>query len=238
MKVKLLLTVLLFVFQLSFSQTEKLLKGIISSSNYVLKNVNVINKTSEKSTTTNEKGEFVIAAKVNDSLLFYTKDYYLKRIKLSNEQIEQNNLQVEMIKKPEELEEVVVNQMKSIKLSKDKNHEQGKLDNIEVDKRGAKIRTGVYDGSIENGMTKIIRLFGPEKTLPEIEFATVAKNTCDTIFFTKNLKLKPEEVGLFLQFCDADSRSKKLIGNLNILSMMDFLTIKNKEFQIQKEVLE
>jgi hypothetical protein len=148
MKVKLLLTVFLFVFQLSFSQTEKLLKGIISSSNYVLKNVNVINKTSEKSTTTNEKGEFVIAAKVNDSLLFYTKDYYLKRIKLSNEQIEQNNLQVEMIKKPEELEEVVVNQMKSIKLSKDKNHEQGKLDNIEVDKRGAKIRTGVYDGSI------------------------------------------------------------------------------------------
>jgi hypothetical protein len=87
--------------------------------------VDVINKTSQKSTTTNDKGVFIIEVKANDSLLFYTKDYYLKKIKLSNEQIEQNNLQVVMIKKPEELEEVVINQMKSIKLSKDENYKQG-----------------------------------------------------------------------------------------------------------------
>jgi len=194
--------------------------------------VDVINKTSQKSTTTNDKGVFIIEVKANDSLLFYTKDYYLKKLKLSNEQIEQNNLQVVMIKKPEELEEVVINQMNSIKLSKDENYKQGKLDDIDVEKRGGKLRTGVYDGSIENGMTKIKRLFGSKnKTLPEIEFATLAKSTCDQKFYIETLKLKPEEIDLFLQFCDADPKSKTLIKNHNVLSMMDFLSFKNFEYK-------
>lgn len=232
MYVKLLVTLSLLGGQFSFSQTEKLLKGVVSSDNFLLYRVDVINKTSQKSTKTNDKGEFEIAVKANDSLLFYTKEYYLKRLKLSNEQIEQNNLQVVMIKEPEELEEVLVKQMKSIKLSKDKNHEQGKLDDIDVAKRGGKLNTGVYDGSIENGMTKIKRLFSSkDKTLPEIEFATLAKSTCDQKFYIETLKLKLEEIDLFLQFCDIDPKSKALIKNHNVLSMMDFLSIKNIEFQ-------
>jgi hypothetical protein len=72
----------------------------------------------------------------------------------------------------------------------------------------------------------------PEKeALPEIEFATLAKNTCDQKFYLEKLKLKPEEIDLFLQFCDADPKSKKLIENTNVLSMMDFLSAKNIEFQ-------
>jgi hypothetical protein len=232
MKAKLLLFLFFFFYQFSFSQSKKSLKGILSSDSFLLQNVDVINKTSQKSTTTNDKGEFIIEVKSNDSLLFYSKNYYLKKIKLSKEQIEQNNLQVLMINKPEELEEVVINQIKSIKLSKDKNYEQGKLDDIEVDKRGEKLRTGVYDGSIENGMTKIKRLFGSEnKTPPEIEFAALAKNICDQKFYFETLKLKPEEIDLFFQFCDTDPKSKTLIKNHNVLSMMDFLLIKNIEFQ-------
>src|SRR6187431_1881775 len=111
MKIKLLFIFSLIACQFGFSQTEMLLKGVVSSDNFLLQNVDVINKTSLKSAKTNKKGEFVITVKANDSLLFYTKDYYLKRLKLSNEQIGQNNLQVVMIKKPEELEEVLVNQM-------------------------------------------------------------------------------------------------------------------------------
>jgi hypothetical protein len=232
MKIKLLLLLFFFFYQFSFSQTEKLLKGILSSDSFLLQNVDVINKTSKKSTTTNEKGEFVIEVKANDSLLFYSKNYFSKRIKITTQQIEQKYLQVDMIKKPEELEEVVINQMKTIKLSKNKNYEQGKLDEIEMEKRGGKLRTGVYDGSIENGMTKIQRLFGSEnKTPPDIEFTALAKNTCDQKFYIETLKLKTEEIDLFLQFCESDPTSKTLIKNHNVLSMMDFLSIKNIEFQ-------
>ncbi|CAA9203687.1 hypothetical protein FLA105534_04867 [Flavobacterium bizetiae] len=238
MKLKLLLLLFSFFYQFSFSQSEKLLKGILSSDNFLLENVDVINKSSQKSTITNDKGEFIIEAIANDSLLFYSKDYYLKKIKLSNEQIKKNNLQVVMIKKPEELKEVVVNQMKSIRLSTDKNYEQKKLDDLDLEKRDGKLRTGVYDGFIENGMTFVKRLFiSKNKPQPEVEFATLAKNTCDQRFYIETLKLKPEEINLFLQFCDADPKSKSLIEYHNVLTMMEFLLAKNIEFKKLDEVL-
>ncbi len=109
MNVKILLVLIFLVCQFSFSQTEKPLKGVVSSENFLLQNVDVINKNSRKSTTTNDKGEFIIAVKPNDSLLFYAKNYYLKRLKISTEQIELNNLQVIMFKKAEELERALKN---------------------------------------------------------------------------------------------------------------------------------
>nr|WP_315157905.1 hypothetical protein [uncultured Flavobacterium sp.] len=243
MNVKLLLAVFLFVYQFGFSQTEKLLKGVISSENFLLYNVDVINKTSQKSTKTNDQGGFTIEVKANDSLLFYSKDYYLKRLKVSPKQIELNNLQVEMLKKAEELEEVVVEKVHNIELRKDKAYEKGKRDEIDVKNSVEYIKKRtVYEGTIDNGMNligvakKLVGLFIKEKkpekeSPPEIEFAVLAKNTCDQKFYLETLKLKPDEIDLFLQFCDTDPKSKALIKNHNVLSMMDFLTVKNKEFK-------
>ena len=243
MKIKLLLGLALLVCQFSFSQTEKLLKGVVSSDIFLLQNVDVINKNSQKSTKTNDKGEFVIAVKVNDSLLFYTKDYFLKRLKISTEQIELNNLQVVMFKKAEELDEVIVEKKQNLKLSKDKKYEQSKRDEYATEKFDN--REG-YDAMREhtfvNGLNfvniakKLLDIFSKEKepekeTLPEIEFATLAKSTCDRKFYLETLKLKPEEIDLFLQFCNVDPKSKKLIEHHNVLSMMDFLMAKNIEFQ-------
>lgn len=243
MKVKLLFFLFLLLHQFSFAQTEKLLKGVVSSENFLLLNVDVINKNSQKSTKTNDKGEFVIAVKANDSLLFYTKDYYLKRLKVSKEHIGQNNLQVVMIKKPEELDEVVVEKSHSIKLNIDKAYEQGKRDEIDVinSVESIKKRT-VYEGTIDNGMNfiaigkKILDLFIKEKepekeASPEIEFLTLARSICEEKFYLETLKLKPEEIDLFLQFCETDPKSKTLIRHHNVLSMMDFLMAKNIEFQ-------
>ena len=243
MKVKLLITIFLLIYQFSFSQTEKLLRGVVTSDNFLLKNVDVINKTSKKSTTTNDKGEFLIETKVNDSLLFYAKNFNWKRLKVSKEQIESNNLQVVMFKKAEELDEVIVAKKQNLKLSKDKKYEQNKLDEYATEKFDN--REGYQElrkGTFVNGLNfvtigkKLLDLFSKEKepekeALTEIEFVTLAKNTCDQKFFTESLKLKPEEIDLFLQFCDTDPKSKKLIEHHNVLSMMDFLMTKNIEFQ-------
>lgn len=243
MKVKLLTALFLIVCQFSFSQTAKTLKGSVSYDGFLLQDVDVINKTSEKVVKTNEKGEFLIDANANDSLLFYRKNFHLKRVKISSLQLEKNNLNVLMLVKPEELEEVVVERVESMSLKGDKAYEQKKLDEYATEKfdnhEGHK---AMRDGTFVNGLNfvtifkKISGLFAKEKeptkeSSPEIEFATVAKKTCDKEFFTQNLKLKPEEIDLFLQFCDADPKSKKLIENSNVLSMMDFLTVKNKEFK-------
>ncbi|MBF4473336.1 hypothetical protein [Flavobacterium sp. HJJ] len=243
MKVKLLIALSLIVSQFSFSQTEKILKGVVSSENFLLSNVDVINKTSQKSVKTNENGEFIMAVKANDSLLFYIKDFHLKRLKVSQKQIELNNLEVEMLKNAEELEEVLVEKKQSIKLSTDKAYEQSKLDGYATEKfDNREGHQAMRDGTFVNGLNfitigkKLLQLFSKEKepekeTPPEIEFAVLAKNTCDQKFYLETLKLKPEEINLFLQFCDLDPKSKKIMEHNNVLSMMDFLSAKNVEFQ-------
>jgi hypothetical protein len=243
MKVKLLLAIFLLVNQFSFSQTEKLLKGVVSSDNFLLQNVDVINKTSQKSTKTNDKGEFLIAVTANDSLLFYSKDFNLKRLKVSPKQIELSNLQVIMFKKAEELDEVIVAKKQDLKLSKDKKYEQSKLDQYTTEKfDNREGYQAMRRGTFVNGLNfvtigkKLLGLFSKEKepeieSPPEIEFATLAKNSCDQKFFTDNLKLKPEQIELFLQFCEADPKSKTVTNDNNILSIMDFLSAKNIEFQ-------
>jgi len=83
MKVKLLTTISFLTYQVSISQTEKLLHGKVIYQELVLKNVEVINKTAKTSTRTNELGEFSISVKEQDSLLFYSKDYLFTRLKVT-----------------------------------------------------------------------------------------------------------------------------------------------------------
>jgi hypothetical protein len=250
MKVKLLLILFVFVFQFSFSQTREYLTGVVSSENFLLQNADVINKNSQKSTTTNDRGEFFIAVKPNDSILIYAKDYDLKRLKISLEQIKLNNLQVIMIKNAEALEEVLITKTNTnkIKLNTNSWREQSKRDEIIAEKNPYTENKVVMvrGNTFVNGLNfwgigkKVVELLSkkkePEKEISqEIEFATLAKNTCEEKFFIETLKLKPEEIDLFLQFCNTDPKSKTLNENSDILSMMDFLIIKNKEFQKIKE---
>ena len=243
MKAKLLLAMFLFVFQFGFSQTREYLKGVVSYDDFLLENVEVINKNSQKSTKTNDKGEFLIVAKANDSLLFYSKNFYLKRIKVSKAQLEQNNLSVFMVVKPEELDEVVVEKVQAMSLRGSKAYEQEKIDKYKTDKfDNNEGYNAMREGTFVNGLNfaeigkRLLGLLKKDKDsekedILEIEFATLAKNTCEKEFFAETLKLKPEEIDLFLQFCDLDPKAKELKENSNVLSMMDFLTAKNIEFQ-------
>lgn len=247
MKVKLFLAFLLVAFQFSISQTVKPLKGVVSYDGFLLQNVDVINKTSKQVVKTNDKGEFIIDAKVNDSLFFYRKNFQIKRLKISLVQLEQYTLSVLMVVKPEELEEVLVERVESMSLKGSKAYEQSKLDEYKTEKFDNKEgHDAMRDGTFVNGLNfvtifkKISGLFAKEKdlkkeALSEIEFATLAKKICNKEFFTQNLKLKEEEIDLFLQFCEVDSKSKIFNENSDILSVMDFLIIKNKEFQKLKQ---
>jgi hypothetical protein len=234
-------SLLFLVLQSGFSQTEKKLRGKVMFDNFLLKNVDVINKTTQTSTTSDAKGEFVLSAKVNDSIVFYSKEYYLKRLKLSPNDIETNNISVSMIKKPEELEEIIIRQTPNIDWKLDTKWEQVKRDEITAERTENRLKTpGVYDGVIDKGLNlaRIGKtLFGLLKKepsnnkLPRIEFKELARNTCDQKFYLQTLKLKPDQIELFLEFCDADPKSKTLIENSTILSMMDFLSAKNIEFK-------
>jgi hypothetical protein len=246
MKVKLLTTISLFTYQLSISQTEKLLHGKVLSNNNPLNKVEVINKTAKTSTRTNDLGGFSILVQPNDSLLFFSKDYFFTRLKVTPQVIQQDNLTVNMTIKAEELNEVVVTAIKFDKVSTS----QKNIDTIKLTKDSQSLQkyTGVYDGTITNGAdfirmgTGLINLFKKDKEelkkkTEETNFKKLITASIPRNFFTKDLKLKPEEVDLFIEFCDADPRSAKLIENNNILTTMDFLYAKNEMFKKEKTEL-
>nr|WP_315243547.1 hypothetical protein [uncultured Flavobacterium sp.] len=240
MRVKLLTTISLFTYQLSVSQTEKLLHGKVVAQDLPLKNVEVINKTAKISTRTNESGEFSISVNIKDSLLFFSKDFLFTRLKVTAENIQSNRFTVNMIAKPEELKEVVIlnKESKTVWLTKEE-IEQIKL-NAHKSKEGLKI-AGYKEAVMPLGtdfiyLGKQIRnLFKkeetPKKESPKIDFNQLIKSTLNPDFLTKDLKLKPEETALFIEFCEADPKSKTLLENPNILATMDFLYTKNEEFK-------
>jgi hypothetical protein len=242
MKVKLLSTLLLLSCQFSFSQNEGLLQGTVFNQNLPIPSVNVVNFNTKAQTITDQFGNFSIVAKIDDLLVFISKDYELKKLVVNQKFYDENKLLVYLNLKPEELKEVVITNMPSIKLSANQAYEQGKLDEIALDKVAKKLSTGVYDGTLKNG-ADLMRIGGmifglfkkekesPKEKAPEIEFTVLAKKTCDQKFYLETLKLKPEEIDLFLQFCDADPKSKILCQYHNVLSVMDFLSTKNIEFQ-------
>ena len=238
MKVKLLTTISFFTYQLSISQTEKLLNGKVLSQKIPLHKVEVINKTAKTSTTTNENGEFSILVSVKDSVLFFSKDYFFKRLKISQENIDQNNIIVNMVLKPEELNEVVITNIKFPKVGPaDEN-------STIIPKPGLQSYTGVYNGTIANGMNfmaiggSIFSLFKSKDAKAksknrqhELTFKKLIESTVPLDYFTNDLKLKPDEKELFIHFCDADPQSELILKQKNLLYTLDFLFTKNQEFK-------
>lgn len=232
MRVKLLTTISIFTYQLSVSQNEKLLSGKVLSQHMPLNKVEVINKTAKTSTRTNELGEFSILVRPKDSLLFFSKNYFFSRMKISQQNIDQNNIVVNMILKPEELDEIVITKISFPKVKiADENSTIVPLPPIS--------NPGVYTGGIANGanILSIFSLFMKKDNkakaikFKELDFKKLAEATVPLDFFTNDLKINSEEKELFLQFCDADPMAETLVKQKNLLYTMDFLHTKNKEFK-------
>lgn len=238
-QIKFVVFFLFLIVQISFSQTETVYKGKILCNNFPIENIEIINLNSEKSVFSNNAGEFSIPAKSEDILVFASKLYDYKRISVQLEYLNNHIQIILLIKKPEELKEVIVTKMKWQHIGSDKNASN----QIALDKMQSQIKNPfIYDGSITNGpdLIKIgkliIDLFKKDKTevkkeIPEIQFYELAKNKNYQEYYSKSLNLKPEEIELFLQFCDADPKSKIVAQNNNSLAMMDFLFAKNLEFK-------
>lgn len=238
-RIKFLVLFLFFSIQVSFSQLETVYKGKILCNNFPIENIEIINLNSEKSAFSNSAGEFSIPAKSEDIVVFASKLYEVKRISVQPENLN-NPLQImSLIKKTEELKEVIITKMKWEHIGSDKNASN----QIALDKMQSQIKNPfIYDGSITNGIdfikigSSIIDLFKKDKSkiknkIPEIQFYELAKNKNYQEYYGKTLNLKPEEIELFLQFCDADPKSKMVAQNNNSLEMMDFLFVKNLEFK-------
>lgn len=225
-------------FNFSYTQTGIKLKGkIIDEDGFSIMNVDVVNFNTKELTVSDKFGFFSIVAKAKDTLVFISKNHELKKLLIEINIMTNNNLIVKMSRKPEELDEVLISKINFPKIKFDK----ASLDQLNLEKSARTPKNiGVYDGKIENGID-IIRILSMgwklfskphEKRIePKITFKNLIKKKFGNEFFIDNLKLKKEQIEIFIEFCDADPKSKSNIKNANELNLIDFLYAKNIEFK-------
>jgi hypothetical protein len=229
MKIKLPFLFLFLAFQFGFSQTEKLILGRILCNDFPLQGIEIVNLVTKKSAIADTNGRFSISAKVDDMLVFISEKYDYKRLILDQEFLDKNNFIIVLTRKPEELDEVVViSKISFPKIKFDKNI----ASQLTIEKAAKNPKPyGVYDGIIENGIGMTIPLGGGRKKIHEIDFKEFMKKNYNDSFYIEILKLKPEEIGLFIEFCDVDLKSKAVLENTNPLKSLDFLMSKKIEFE-------
>ncbi|WP_291128418.1 hypothetical protein [Flavobacterium sp. UBA7682] len=225
---------------LSFAQSEKLLHGKVLSEGKAIENVDIVNMNSKKNSKTDGEGNFTILAKVGDELFIITKEHTDQKIVLTLEHLNQDNLIIRLEKKPIELEDVEILKKTSLKIE----IKQADIDAIKLAKQANALKVqNVYDGTIENGIDFVrmgkglLNLFKnknkikPEKPLSPIPFKEYITLNFDRDFYIEKLKLKPEEIDLFIAFCEADPKAKTISEQQDVLVALDFLLVKNEAFK-------
>ncbi len=140
-KIKVSILFLTLIFTSIISSQSVKLNGLIIA-NADVEDIHVINKTSQKFTITNNKGVFVIQAKLNDTLVFSSIQYKLEVIIISKEIIETKIIIVNLIENIYELDEVVVGKVLS-----------GNLD-LDIDNSNLERPLNFYDLGIPGNTSK------------------------------------------------------------------------------------
>jgi hypothetical protein len=229
---------ILLLFQFGFSQTRIEIEGTVLHENLAIQGVDVVNFTTKKVTTTDANGKFLISGKIGDELIFISKKYDLKKIMINNLFFSLSDFIVTLDKKALELDEVVITKWKAPKI----NVNPSDLEQIQIEKSANELKViGVYTGTIPNGMDfvkiskMITNLFKKETSKIDkkstIHFKDIVKSKFDEDFFTTKLKLETTQITLFIEFCDADSKSTQVLNNGNDLILMDFMFAKSIEFK-------
>ncbi|WP_035670088.1 hypothetical protein [Flavobacterium sp. 83] len=243
MKNKITLLVLCLCCQFCFSQlTRKTVYGQVVNDSIKLENGIVFNVNAKTGTVINQKGFFSILAKAKDTLVFSGLAFKSRRMVLTEKDMSTPLLRVKLIAFVNQLPEVVVSGNKNLNPITENSQKYVDKQYFDDTKSSPKNRTMPPDGSIENGVNfvriykdvfKVLRKNNPEKTdfTTDKGFTELTMNKVGYSFFTETLKLKDDEIGLFLIFCENDAKSKAFMKSNNEFQFMDFLVTKNKEFK-------
>jgi len=108
-----LLFLFLFCVQISLAQ-EKLFYGKIDADGNNVEGINIVNLVNEKSAVSDANGEFHILAKPDDLLVLSAINFEYKRKIVAEEELNSKPVQIKMIPKVGQLDEVVITEYKNI----------------------------------------------------------------------------------------------------------------------------
>lgn len=241
MKSKMTILGLCMLCQFCFGQTDarKSLHGQVLNDSIQVSNGYVLNLNAKTRTFISADGYFDILAKAKDTLLISSLAFRSKKIILTNENFAIPLTIVKLETYTNQLKEVIVQR----KIKPNLGNIQKIIDTPYFDdSQSSPKNTTMPTLTIENGLNfiKIGEMIGKlfsknEPRKKEINFfenfKEVSIKTVTPEFFTNTLKLKEDEVGLFLIFCENDSKSKAFLKPESEFELIDFLITKNKEFK-------
>ncbi|WP_293296372.1 carboxypeptidase-like regulatory domain-containing protein [Allomuricauda sp.] len=239
MKNTFLILFVLLVSGWSFAQdSRQMLRGKVLYRSSNVPNENVINSTSGQATITDENGEFVIAVKDGDQLVFTAVNYQLEVITVTPEILQNNRLVVEVTEKVRELDEVVVTPDQQERFLQVKNEDFKQFD-YEID-RGTEVENiansrttrGMKDGinfvNIFKALFKSQEVNGQQRA--PLKVSEVLRHVYDDEFFVVDLRLPQDKIDAFLLYCDDRIPSQTLLRKENEFQLIDFLVTQSKEY--------
>jgi len=245
----LFLGMLFLMVQVKAQEKPILLDGTVKYNNLKIPNINVINMTSKIGTLSNQDGSFTISAIKGDSIMFSSLEYQNRTIVITDSHINNNAITVYLEPGFNELDEVEI--LQKIKLD---------FNNISVDRRTVLDNDLVTEykapntdqylnqGYMTNGMSLVgiynlitkksrakKRTANDEKNQIEqfkIELPNTLKNLYGRDFFTDWLYIPPNEIDLFLDYCqengmgDYYNSNEFVVKNFLVLQSNNYLALK------------
>lgn len=243
MKAKTTILVFCFFCQFCFGQTltGKSLHGMVVNDSVNVQSGYVLNVNSNSRTFIKAKGFFDIIAKTNDTLLFSSMGLKSKKIVLAEKDFAVSVLIVKMNTLVNPLKEVVVTKtvikpnLGNIQNIIDREYFDDKQSSPTPDSplMPSEIKYGMDIDRIGKMIWKSFFKENPDKDA-EVDygdFTEIVPKRIHPFFFTNTLKLKEDEIGLFLMYCDNDPKSKALLKPKAEFELIEFLVIKNEEFK-------
>jgi len=153
----------LFSFSISFAQSVEIEGQVFGESD--VEGIHVINKTSNKNTTTTALGTFSIYAKLNDTIVFSSVQYKLLAVLITSETIAQKKMYISLEEQVNVLDEVLVGKVLSGDLELD-------VKNTDIDKPIDFYDVGIpgYTGKPKTQSERRLHEADAGKMIPSIGF--------------------------------------------------------------------
>lgn len=238
MKITSLVALFLFAVQLAFSQSEKPVHGKVTTDGFPTGGIEVINQTNGTVVVTDASGKFSIPAKVGDVLIFAGKNYTARKITLNQKDFGKTGVETNMNQETIQLVEVeITKEVDDVKLVPPIVEPLRSVDNI---LNNSPTNMMVYNGAIMHGLDfvaigkmvgKLFKGKKKDKVMSNIEIKEYVSDNFNKDFFLNTLKLKEDEIEIFLEFCYVDPKMVTLVNDNNVLETSDFLIAKKEEFR-------
>lgn len=259
MKNSIITIAFLFITQLFFAQElpREILYGQIVSDSISVEGITITNKTTKRYSVSDNEGNFSLHARQKDTLIFSSMNYTSRMVVLNSSDFKMKVLRIKLESHITELDEVIINpnsltgdlgkdnkNIKVTQLNSGINKKDALAQEFEADLQTSVKNTSMRGpGHVETlyqpDLIKIVQMFGlfkGKKRDKKIEYASTkifpeaVQEKLSESFFLDTLKLKKDQIGLFLAFCENDPKAQGLLAANKEFELVDFLISKKTEY--------